>query len=129
MDVHILRGISIFRLKVSKSNKKKLNLISQFSLHFFLEFSESTEIVQIVDIMISHFQRFPHWYDIDVIVENSTLDLRIENILEDEALGWENWHLDFKNRPDDVVNAIGLAIHSLLLVDNKNNGLKKIFVR
>lgn len=79
--------------------------------------------------MTAHFQRYPHWYDIEVIIENSTLDLRIENIIEDESLNWDNWFEDFKNRPEDTVNAIGLAVHSLLLVDKRNNGLKKIFVR
>jgi hypothetical protein len=79
--------------------------------------------------MINHFSRYPHWYDIDAIIENSTLDLRIENIIEDEALDWESWFEDFKTRPEDVVSAIGLAVHSLLIADKKNNGLKKIFVR
>lgn len=79
--------------------------------------------------MIQHFQRYPHWYDIETIVEKSLLDIRIDNIVEDEAMNWETWFEDIKNRPEDVVNAIGLAIHSLLLIDKKNNGLKKIFVR
>ena len=81
--------------------------------------------------MIAHFQRYPHWYEIEKIVENSTLELRIENIALDDDLGadWSSWYQDFLHRPDDVVNAIGLAVHTLLIADEKNNHMKKIHVR
>lgn len=94
-------------------------------------FAESTGIAEIVDAMISHFQRYHHWYEIAAILENSTLDLRLENLVEDDALvaSWPSWWEDFKNRPEDVLNAIGLAIHTLLLAEEKNNAIKKIFVR
>lgn len=88
-------------------------------------------MVLVVDAMVHHFQRFPHWYEIETILENSTLDLRMENIVEDESLieSWPTWWEDFKHRPEEVVNAIGLAVHSLLVADSKNNAMKKIFVR
>lgn len=111
----------------------------QFSPHYFQNFppkissafTESEDIVKIINAMIAHFQRYPHWYEIEKIVENSTLELRMENIALDDILeaDWPCWYQDFLHRPDDVVNAIGLAVHTLLIADVKNNHMKKIHVR
>lgn len=81
--------------------------------------------------MIAHFHRYPHWYEIEKIVENSTLELRMENIALDDALeaDWQSWYNDFRYRPEDVLNAIGLSVHTLLMADVKNNHMKKIHVR
>lgn len=81
--------------------------------------------------MIAHFQRYPHWYEIEGIIENSMFELRLENLAEDDALGsdWPSWYEDLRCRPDDVLSAVGLSIHTLLISDKKNNSLRKIHVR
>jgi hypothetical protein len=84
--------------------------------------------------MIAHFTRCPHWYDIDDIVKNHTLELRLENISEDEMLeqDWPTWYDDFKTRAEEVTNAIGLSLHTILQSDDgakKFAQLKKIYVR
>lgn len=102
-----------------------------FPPKFSKEFSSSNDIVKIVKVMLSHFQRFHHWYKMDEIIEKSSFELRIENIANDEALEeeWANWYMDFRYRPEDVINSIGLAIHTFLMSDKSNNQMKKIFVK
>jgi len=82
-----------------------------------------------------HFRRFGHWYDLDKIRSTFTLDLKVENFVDDEEFEneWPNWYNDLTNEPSDSFELIALAIHTIIYDEikrqNINYQLKKIFVR
>ena len=76
-----------------------------------------------------------HWYDMDKVLTTYSLELKVENFVEDEDFEneWPEWYEDLTNDPYDSFSLIGLALHTVLYEELKskliNYQLKKLFIR
>jgi len=116
-------------------NITSLSLNKIFNSLIPLEFSQSIAISVKTQAVMNHFKRFKHWYDMDKVLSSYSLELKVENFVEDDDFEneWPEWYEDLTTAPFDSFSLIGLALHTVLYEDLKimhiNYQLKKLFIR
>lgn len=87
-----------------------------------------------VKVAEKHFTTYLHWYDTNGITESQTLQLKLQNVIEDEDFinNWPKFVEDLTTEPTMTLATIGLAIYNVLFAKIQIPALlthRKIFVR
>ena len=87
-----------------------------------------------VKVAEKHFTTYLHWYDTNGITESQTLQLKLQNVIEDEDFinNWQSFVLDLTTEPTMTLATIGLAVYNVLYAKIQVPSLlthRKIFVR
>ena len=87
-----------------------------------------------VKVAEKHFTSYLHWYDTNSITETQTLQLKLQNVIEDEDYinNWSTFVGDLTTEPTMTLATIGLAIYNVLFAKIQVPSLlthRKIFVR
>ncbi|CAO1410800.1 unnamed protein product [Diamesa serratosioi] len=98
------------------------------------EFQKDSKIVDRVKVAEKHFTTYLHWYDTNGITETQTLQLKLQNVIEDEDFinNWQSFVVDLTTEPTMTLATIGLAIYNVLFARMQASALlthRKIFVR